>query len=100
MGAGARPLFERALTIIEKALGPEHPNMNRVRHNFAHLLLASGESTEALTLGEAALGAYEKTLGENLPDSARAVAEALDAIDRTDEAAALRARYGLSVVMR
>jgi tetratricopeptide (TPR) repeat protein len=97
--AGARPLFERALTIMEKALGPEHPNMNRVRHNFARLLLASGESTEALTHGEAALGGHEKTLGENHPwtkDSARATADALDAINCADQAAALRARYGLS----
>ncbi|UVK56707.1 tetratricopeptide repeat protein [Mesorhizobium sp. AR02] len=97
--AGARPLYVRALTILEKALGAEHPNMNRVRHNFARLLLASGESTEALVLCEAALGAHEKTLGENHPwtrDSARPAADALDAVDRADQAAALRARYGLS----
>jgi hypothetical protein len=73
--------------------------MNRVRHNFARLLLASGESTEALTISEAALAAHEKTLGENHPwtrDSARATADALDAINRADQAAALRVRYGLS----
>ena len=41
--AGARPLFERALAICEKVLGPEHPHTNRARHNFARLLLADGD---------------------------------------------------------
>jgi hypothetical protein len=41
--AGARPLCERALAIDEKVLGREHPNTNRVRHNFARLLLAEGK---------------------------------------------------------
>jgi Tetratricopeptide repeat len=33
--AAARPLFERAVAIYEKALGPEHPNTNIVRGNIA-----------------------------------------------------------------
>jgi Tetratricopeptide repeat len=37
---GARPLYQRALAINEKVLGPEHPNTHRVRNNFARLLLA------------------------------------------------------------
>jgi hypothetical protein len=31
--AGARPLFERALAINEKVLGPEHPATSRVKTN-------------------------------------------------------------------
>jgi hypothetical protein len=46
--AAARPLFERALAINEKVLGPEHVNTNRVRRNFATLLLASGDASQAL----------------------------------------------------
>jgi tetratricopeptide (TPR) repeat protein len=95
---GARPLYERALAIYEKALGPEHPNTNRTRHNIARLLLTSGKPGEALAFGETALAAHEKMLGQDHPwtkDSASVTADALDALGRADEAAVLRARYGL-----
>ncbi len=95
---GARPLYERALATYEKALGTEHPNTNRARRNFAHLLLASGNPGKALAFGEPALAAHEKLLGQNhswTKDSATVTADALDALGRADEAAALRARFGL-----
>jgi tetratricopeptide (TPR) repeat protein len=96
--AGARPLLERALAIREKALGPEHPYTNASRANFAWLMLDSGNPGEALSFGGAALAADEKLLGQDHPGtkcSARVTADALDALGRADEAAALRARYGL-----
>jgi hypothetical protein len=68
--AAARPLHERALAISEKVL----------------------------IFCEAALDAHEKTLGQDHPwtkDSASVSADALAALSRTDEAAALRARFGL-----
>jgi tetratricopeptide (TPR) repeat protein len=65
--AGARPLYERAMAIADKVLGTEHPNTNRVRHNFARLLLADGNAAEALTSSEAALAAHKNGLGENHP---------------------------------
>lgn len=34
---GARPLYERALAIYEKSLGPEHANTALVRNNLAAL---------------------------------------------------------------
>jgi tetratricopeptide repeat protein len=34
--AGALPFYERALTIYEKVLGPEHPNTSRVRAALLH----------------------------------------------------------------
>ena len=80
-------------------LGPEHPNTNRARYNLARLLLASGSATEALALGETALAAHDKVLGPDhhlTKDSARVTADALDALGRADEAAALRARYGVA----
>ncbi len=94
----SRPLFERALATYEKALGPEHPNTNRGRHNLARLRLAEGAPAEALELAEAALAAHEKVLGPSHPwtrDSARVTADALEALGRAEEAAAVRARYGL-----
>jgi class 3 adenylate cyclase/tetratricopeptide (TPR) repeat protein len=93
----ARTHYERALAIFEM-ISPEHPNTNRVRRNFARLLLATGSAAEALTLGETALAAHEKILGKNYHwtrDSAGTAADALAALGRADEAAALRERYNL-----
>jgi tetratricopeptide (TPR) repeat protein len=94
----ARPLLERAMAIREKALGPDHPFTSRSRYYLARLRLAEGAPSEALPLFEASLAAHEKVLGAEHPwtrNSARGGAEAHDAGGRADEAAALRARYGL-----
>jgi tetratricopeptide (TPR) repeat protein len=96
--AEARPLLERALAISEKALGAEHPNTNMARCDLAGLLLVSGNPEEALARGETALAAHEKLLGQDHPwtkRSARITAKVLDALGRADEAAVLRARFGL-----
>jgi len=69
-----------------------------VRHYFARLLVAAGSAAEALTFGEAALAGYEKILGKNhrrTKDATRTTADALAALGRNDESAALRNRYGL-----
>jgi len=97
--AGARPLFDRALAIYLKARGPEHPDTSRARCNLSALLLTTGQPTEALTLAETALAAHDKVLGRDhrwTKDSARATADALDALGRTEEAKALRERYGVT----
>ena len=96
--SAARPLFERALAISEKALGPEHPDTNSTRCHLARLLITSGHAREALGSAETALRAHEKVLGPNhrwTKDTARVTAEALEALGRADQAAALRARYGV-----
>jgi tetratricopeptide (TPR) repeat protein len=96
--AAARPLLERALAIHEKAVGPEHPDTNRTRWNLARLLITSCHAREALGPAEAALRAHERALGPNhryTKDSADVMAKALDALGRADQAAALRARYGV-----
>jgi hypothetical protein len=49
---GARPLFERALASLEKALGSEHTNTNRTRYNLSSLLLHVAQPTDALALGQ------------------------------------------------
>ena len=87
------------MRIDEKALGPAHPVTNYVRTNLSRLLLTCGQPTEALALGEAALTAYAKLLGRDhawTKDSARVTADALDALGRTEEAKALRERYGVT----
>jgi len=97
--AEARALLERALAIMEKVLGSEHQMSGRVRSNFARLLLASSDPNKALALGEKALAGHDKVLGRNnawTKDSVRVTAAALDALGRTEEAKALRERYGLA----
>jgi hypothetical protein len=62
------------------------------------MLITSGHAREALGPAETALRAHEKVLGPNhrwTKDSARVTAEVLDALGRADQAAALRARYGV-----
>jgi hypothetical protein len=53
----------------------------------------------ALAASEIALAFNEKTIGSDhtwATDSARVTADALDALGRSDEAKALRERYGLT----
>jgi tetratricopeptide (TPR) repeat protein len=95
----AELLFRRAIAIGEKALGPEHPLTQRYRSHYARLLLDTGRSTEALTFAEAALAVHGATSGPDHPwrtDSARVTADALDALGRADDAAAVRVRYGIA----
>jgi hypothetical protein len=61
----------------------------------ADFLIDTRRAAEALRLAQIALATHEATSGPNHPwtkDSARIVADALGALDRGDEAAALRAR--------
>ena len=45
--AKAEPLYQRALAIAEKALGPEHPNVATLRKNYGASLRAAGRAAEA-----------------------------------------------------
>jgi tetratricopeptide (TPR) repeat protein len=96
--AGAQPRFERAIAIREKTLGSGDRVTNRDRCQLARVLLAMGHPAQALALSQTALAAHDKALGPNDPwtkDSARVNAEALDALGRREDAAALRANYAL-----
>ena len=68
--ASARPLFERALAIREKALGPDHPDTAASLNNLAVLLQAQGDLAAARPLYERALAICEKALGPDHPDTA------------------------------
>jgi tetratricopeptide (TPR) repeat protein len=69
--AQARPLFERALAIYEKVLGPEHPLTAPSLNNLALLLYDQGDYAEARQLFERALTIVEKTLGPDHPNTAK-----------------------------
>ena len=63
------------------------------------LSLLTGAPTEALALSETAFAANDKVLGRShawTKDHARVIADALDALGRTEDAKALRERYGLT----
>jgi hypothetical protein len=92
-------LFKCAIATGEKALGREHRRTQRFYSQYARLLLDTGRSAEALSLAQAALAIHEATSGPNHPwtkDSARVVADALAALDRGDEAVALRTSYRIA----
>jgi hypothetical protein len=59
-------------------------------------LLDTARAAEALPLAQTALATHETANHPSTKDSARVTADALAALGRADEAAALRARYGLS----
>jgi tetratricopeptide (TPR) repeat protein len=94
----AQPLHERALAIREKVLGAEHPDTAQSLNNLAFLLQSQGNYEGARPLIERALVIFEKVLGPEHRDTkvcAALSANLLDALGRADEAAALRARFGL-----
>jgi tetratricopeptide (TPR) repeat protein len=68
--AGARPLFERALAIREKALGPEHPDTATSLNNLALLLVTTSRLGEAEPLYRRALAIDEKSYGPDHPSVA------------------------------
>ena len=70
--AGARPLYERALAIREKVLGPEHPDTARASTTSPVLLQAQGDLAGARPLYERALAIEEKVLGPEHPERRRA----------------------------
>jgi tetratricopeptide (TPR) repeat protein len=63
----AKPLYERALAIWEKAHGEEHPDIAQSLNNLAEIYKAQGSSEQAKPLYERALAIWEKAHGEEHP---------------------------------
>jgi tetratricopeptide (TPR) repeat protein len=68
--SAARLLYERALAIREKVLGPEHPDTATSLNNLALLLQTKSDLAGARPLHERALVIREKTLGPEHPATA------------------------------
>ena len=98
-GRSARPRAASTCNPLARSeLLPRRNSCSICARHRNRLLLAQGEAAEALTLGEAALETQENAPVQNqqqIMASIRVVADALEALDRNDEAAALRTRYGL-----
>jgi tetratricopeptide (TPR) repeat protein len=65
----AEPLYRKALTVCEEALGPKHPDTARTYNKLAYNLLAQGRAQEAEPLHRKALAVCEKALGLDHPDT-------------------------------
>jgi len=66
----ALPLYLRALEILEKVLGKEHPDVATSLNNLAMLYNSQGKYEEALPLYLRALEIWEKVLGKEHPNVA------------------------------
>ena len=68
--AKAEPLYQRALEIWEKQLGPDHPEVAISLNNLAVLLKDQGKYGKAEPLCQRALAIREKQLGPDHPEIA------------------------------
>ena len=66
--AEAKPLYRRALSIFQKALGPEHPNVATSLENYGNLLRKMGRDEEAEKMEARAKAIRAKHAQENLPN--------------------------------
>jgi tetratricopeptide (TPR) repeat protein len=66
----ARSLFERAVGIVEKTLGPDDPRTGACLNNLADLLREQGDLAAARPLQERALTICEKNFGADHPNTA------------------------------
>lgn len=66
----ARRAYERALKIVEKVHGPDHPNVGVVVNNLAGVLQAQGDLAGAKAACERALRISEKVFGPDYPSVA------------------------------
>jgi tetratricopeptide (TPR) repeat protein len=71
--AEARPLYERALAIRAKVLGPDHPDTVASLNDLAVLLADQADYGRARELHERALAIREKELGPEHPDTAESL---------------------------
>ena len=68
----AEPLHQRSLAIMEKALGPEHPDVAVSLNNLGLLYKAQGKYAEAEPLYQRALAISERLWGRSITMWARA----------------------------
>nr|WP_199303050.1 FxSxx-COOH system tetratricopeptide repeat protein [Oscillatoria sp. FACHB-1406] len=66
----AEPLLQRALSINERQLGPDHPDTASSLNNLAGLYNSMGRYEEAESLLQRALSINERQLGPDHPDTA------------------------------
>ena len=65
----AEPLYRKALSIWEKALGPDHPDVARGLRNLGSCFVQEGKQRGALELFQRSAAIFEKTLGSRHPET-------------------------------
>jgi tetratricopeptide (TPR) repeat protein len=98
--AQARPLYERALAIREKARGPDHPNTATSLNNLAGLLQAQGDLPGARPLYERALAIREKARGPDHPDTATSLNNLAGLLQAQGDLPAARPLYERALTIR
>ncbi len=98
--AEARPYYERALAIREKALGPDHPDTATSLNNLGYLLQAMGNLAEARPYYERALAINEKALGPDHPDTATSLNNLGALLDSMGNLAEARPYYERALAIR
>ncbi len=71
--AAAEPLYQRALAIREKTLGPWHPDVAQSLNNLGELMRDAGDGAHAEPLLRRALAINERALGPDDPIVAKAL---------------------------
>jgi tetratricopeptide (TPR) repeat protein len=71
--AEAEPLYQRALSIREQQLGPDHPDTATSLNNLAPLYRNQGKYEQAEPLLKRALSIWEQQLGPHHPDTAQSL---------------------------
>src|SRR5262245_35638625 len=66
----ARECYERALAILEKALGPDHPDVAGALTNLGQVANNQARYEDAVTHQERALTIWQKALGPHHPNLA------------------------------
>ncbi|MGH8557449.1 MAG: tetratricopeptide repeat protein [Methylococcales bacterium] len=97
--AQAEALYRRAIVIVERALGPEHPDIAVNLNNLAALHHAKQDYGNAELLYRRGLNIKEKTLGFDHPDVATSLnnlAVTLESQGKFDEAETLY-RHALTI---
>jgi len=69
----AEPLFQRALEIRERVLGPQHPDMANSLNNLANLYSDQGKYEQAEPLYQRALAIMERMQGPEHPDTTQSL---------------------------
>jgi Tfp pilus assembly protein PilF len=98
--AQARPLFERALSICETVLGPEHPDTAASLSNLALLLQRQGDLAGARPLYESALAIKQTLLGPEHPEVAANLNNLATLLQDQSELAAARPLYESALAIR
>ena len=88
-----RRLAERALSIKETVLGPDHPEVAKSLMNLGILVRKEGDFGEAQRLLERSLEIREKTLGPRDPETAASLDEIADVLQTTGKYDRARGLY-------